>query len=142
MNWIYTNNTDTTIIYRSETWVPNETRETAYPVPSSLGLTCVQEGDTLDPVLFHDDVIVQPNSQEVVNIKPPTLSHAVDLNIICMTPETGCECRFNSLHGCAIPIDARCFQQITSWNNCSRIYLINDTDIEAHISVTAFEVVR
>ena len=142
MNWTYINNTNAPIIYRSETWLPNETHETAYPVPDTLGLTCIQEGSSPDPIIFHDDIIVQPNGQEVVNISPPKLSHAVDLSIRCITHETGCECRFNSLHGCAIPIDFREFRQITSWNNCSRIYLINSTDIEAHISVTAFEAVR
>ena len=142
MNWIYTNNTNAPVIYRSEIWQPDETHEVPYPVPPSLGLTCVQEGDTPDPVLSHDDILVQANSNEVINLKPPTVSHAVDLSIVCMTPESGCECRFNSLHGCAIPIDARGFQQVTSWENCSRIYLINDTDTQVHISVTAFEVVR
>lgn len=141
MNWTYTNNTPAPIIYRSETWLPNETRETAYPVPSSLGLNCVQEGDTLDPVLFHDDIIIPPGGQEVISISPPKLSHAVSLSIACMSHDSGCECRFNSPHGCVIPIDTRGFQQVTSWENCSRLYFSNTTDNEAHISVTALEAV-
>ena len=39
MNWTYTNNTNAPVIYRSEIWQPNETRESPYPVPPSLGLT-------------------------------------------------------------------------------------------------------
>ena len=142
MNWIYTNNTHMPVIYRSETWLPDETHEIPYPVPSSLGLTCIQEGDTPDPVLFHDDIIIQPNTQEVISLRPPTFSHVVDLTIGCMTPDGGCECRFNSPNNCVIPIDMRGFQQVTSWENCSRIYFFNSTDTEVHISVTAFEVVR
>ena len=141
MKWIYINNSPATVIYRSETWLPGETRETPYPVPDTLGLTCIQEGDTLDPVLFHSDIIIPPGGQEVVNINHPKLSQAVDLSIRCISHDTGCECRFNSPHGCAVPLDFREFRQITSWQNCSRIYLINTTDIQAHISVTALEAV-
>ena len=141
MNWIYTNNTSAPVIFRSETWLPGETRETHYPVPDNLGLSCIQEGYALDPVLFHSDITIPPGGQTSVNISPPKLSHAVHLSIQCMTPESGCECRFNSTRNCTIPIDSRGFQQKLSWENCSRIFLSNTTDIETIISVTAVEAV-
>ena len=141
MNWIYTNNTSAPIIYRSELWLPDETRESPYPVPDTLGLTCVQEGSTPDPVLFHDDVVIQPGSQAIVNISPPNLSHNVALTIRDMTPNTGCECRFNNERNNPIPIDARSFSLIMAWENCSRLFLLNPTDNEVVISVTAIEAV-
>ena len=141
MNWIYRNDTDSVIIYRSETWLPGVSREVSYPVPPELGLTCIQEGDSPDPVLFHSDITVQPGAQEVISIPAPKLSHAVALSIFCMTADSGCECRFNSTHNCIIPIDIRGFQQTTSWENCSRIFFNNPTDNEVVISVTAIEAV-
>lgn len=141
MNWIYTNNTPAPVIYRSETWLPGETRETTYPLPDALGLTCIQQGDIPDPVLFHSDITIPPGGQTSVNISPPTLSHAVHLSIACMTPESGCECRFNSPRNSTIPIDSRGFQQKLSWENCSCIFLSNSTDIEAIVSITAIEAV-
>ena len=141
MNWIYHNNTDSPVIYRSEMWLPDETCEVAFPVPDSLGLTCVQEGSSPDPVLFHEDITIQPHSQEVVNISPPTLSHNVALSIQDMTTDSGCECRFNHDSNNAIPIDARSFYHVLAWENCSRLFLYNSTDNEAVISVTAIEVV-
>ena len=141
MNWIYTNNTHSPVFYRSEVWMPGESCETLYPVPDTLGLSCIQEGTSPDPVLFHDDITIPPGGQTSVNISPPALSHAVSLSILCMTPESGCECRFNSPRNCTIPIDSRGFQQKLLWENCSRIFLENTTDIEAVISVTAVEAV-
>ena len=141
MKWIYRNDTNTTVIYRSVTWLSGMTAETAYPIPPALGLTCIQEGDSPDPIIFHSDITVQPGAQEVINIPAPKLSHAVALSIFCMTADSGCECRFNSPRNCIIPIDVRGFQQTTSWQNCSRIYLTNNTDSEAVISVTALEAV-
>ena len=141
MKWIYRNDTDTTIIYRSTTLLPGMTAETAYPIPHELGLTCVQEGDAPDIVLLHSDVVVQPGTQEVIDIPAPKLSHAVAITILCMTEDSGCECRFNSPRNCIIPLDVRGFQQTTSWQNCSRVYLTNNTETEAVISVTAVEAV-
>lgn len=141
MKWIYRNDTNATIIYRSVTWLPGMTAETAYPIPPALGLTCIQEGNSPDPVLFHSDITVQPGAQEVISIPAPKLSHAVALSIFCMTADSGCECRFNSTHNCIIPIDIRGFQQTTSWENCSRIFFNNPTDNEVIISVTAIEAV-
>jgi len=142
LKWIYRNDSDATVIFGTDTWLAGETHETALPVPDTLGLTCLQEGDESNLVIFHSDITVQPNAQEVVNIPAPKLSHAVAVSILCMTPTSGCECRFNSPHGCVIPIDVRGFQQTTSWQNCSRIFLSNHTDSEAHISVTVFEAVK
>lgn len=141
MKWIYRNDTDTTIIYRTDTWLAGETHEVALPVPDTLGLTCVQEGDAPDIVLLHTDITVQPSSQEVISIPAPKLSHAVALSIFCMTEDSGCECRFNSPRNCFIPIDIRGFQQTTSWQNCKRVYLTNNTENEVVISVTAIEAV-
>lgn len=141
MKWIYRNDSDSTVLYRSDTWLPGETHDTALPVPDTLGLTCVQEGDAPDIVLLHSDVVVQPGTQEVINIPAPKLSYAVSITILCMTEDSGCECRFNSPRNCIIPIDVRGFQQTTSWQNCSRVYLTNNTEIEAVISVTAVEAV-
>lgn len=141
MNWIYTNNTNAPVIYRSELWLPNEAREVSFPVPNTLGLTCIQEGTTPDPVLFHDDVTVQAGEQVSLNINPPNISHAVSLSVQCMTPSAGCQCRFNHESNTAIPIDARAFIHTMDWENCSRILLSNPTDTEAVISVTAIEAV-
>ena len=142
MKWIYRNDSDSTVLYRSDTWLPGETHDTALPVPDTLGLTCVQEGDEADLVIFHDDILIQPGIQEVVSIPAPKLSHAVNISILCMTPTSGCECRFNSPHGCVIPIDVRGFQQTTSWQNCSRIFLSNHTESETHVSITVLEAVK
>lgn len=141
MKWIYRNDTDTTIIYCADTWLPGKTHETTLPVPDTLGLTCVQEGDEADLVIFHDDILIQPGIQEVVSIPAPKLSHAVALSIFCMTEDSGCECRFNSPRNCFIPIDIRGFQQTTSWQNCKHVYLTNNTENEVVISVTAIEAV-
>ena len=140
MNWIYSNNTNAPVIYRSETWLPDETHEIPYPVPSSLGLTCVQEGDTPDPVLFHDDIIIQAGATATVNINAPVFSHKVALSIFCIITDAGCECRFNSLKNCAVPLDVRGFEHTMAWENCSRIFLTNTSDNEAQISVSAVEV--
>lgn len=140
MNWIYRNDSISPIIYRSETWLPNETRESPFPVPDTLGLTCIQEGDSPDPVLFHDDIIIQAGETATVNINAPLFSHKVALSIFCMTTDASCECRFNSLKNCAIPLDVRGFEHTTAWENCSRIFLINTSDNEAQISISAVEV--
>ncbi len=141
MKWIYRNDSAAHVIYRNSSWLPGETHETPYPVPDSLGLTCIQEGDSLDPVLFHDDILIQPGAQEVIAIPSPKLSHKVDITVICMSPDSGCECRFNSPRNCVIPVDVRGFQQVTSWENCSRIFLTNTTENEAVISLSVLEAV-
>ena len=141
MKWIYRNDTDTTVLYRAETWLPGEIHDTALPVPDSLGLTCVQEGDTPDIVLLHSDFTVQAGAQEIITIPAPKLSHAVALSIFCMSENNGCVCRFNSEHNCIIPIDIRGFQQTTAWENCRRIFFSNSSESDVNISVTAVEAV-
>lgn len=141
MNWIYKNNSDVTVLYRDSIWRPGDILETPYPVPNSLGLTCIQEGNSLDPVLFHDDVIIQAGKSASIEIQEPALSHKVSLNILCMTTDNGVKCSFNSSNNKYIPIDIRGFNQVLDWNLCSKIFLINPTETEAIISITAFEVV-
>lgn len=139
MNWIYRNDSNAPAVYRSMLWKPHEQHEVAFPVPPSLGLTCIQEGSTPDPALLHTDIIIQPGGKATLDIPPPSLSHKIALTINCMTPFTGCECRFNSERNTVIPIDVRGFNQVTSWENCAKIFLFNPTDTEAHISVSAIE---
>ena len=141
MKWIYKNNTDKIILYRNNTWQPNEEISVPYPVPLNLGLTCIQEGSSPDPILFHDDIIISAGEQEIINLNSPLISHNVALTILCMTTNSGVECRFNSSDNKPIPIDARGFQQVISWEMCSKIFLHNPTDNEVHISVSAIEVI-
>lgn len=139
MNYTYRNDTSHTILYRGYFWLPGDEIDTPYPVPSSLGLTCIQQGTSPDPVLFHDDVVVPAGEQVEVFLNEPTISHNVALSILCLTQNSGVECRFNSPDNRPLPIDLRSFSQTLSWNLCSRIFLNNPTDIEARISITAIE---
>ncbi len=141
MNWSYKNNTGSTIFYRNSIWQPGDELQTPYPVPPSLGLTCIQEGDALDPVLFHDDVIIQAGQSVYIALAEPTLSHNVDLSISCMTDDNGVECRFNSSRNKPIPIDIRGFSQVLNWELCSLLFFNNTSETEAIISITAFEAV-
>ena len=140
MNWIYRNNNSETIIYRDITWLPDEEHETVYPIPSSLGLSCIQQGSTPDPILFHSDITVPAGENVTVDIDAPALSHNVALSIRDMTVNSACECRFNHEANKPIPIDARGFSQVLAWELCSRLVLTNTTDNNAVISVTAIEV--
>ena len=139
MKYIYRNDTHHIIHYRRFSWLPDEQLETPYPVPDDLGLTCIQLGQPPDPVLFHDDVIVPAGEQVIVSIDAPALSHAVALTVFCISPSSGVECRFGSSENKPIPIDMRAFSQTLDWALCSRIFLLNPTDAEAIISVSAIE---
>ena len=139
MNYIYRNDTHHAVLYRNLSWLPDELLESVFPVPDELGLTCIQSGHPPDPVLFHDDVIVPAGEQLIVSIDAPALGHAVILTISCMSPSAGVECRFGSSENKPIPIDARTFSQTIDWALCSHIFLLNPTDTEAVISVTAIE---
>lgn len=141
MKWIYRNNTKHIIGYRNYTWLPDEQHELSFPVPVSLGLTCIQLGSVPDPVLFHDDVVVAAGSSACIEINPPALSHNVSLNIQCMIQSSGVECRFNHSDNNPVPIDVRGFSQVMEWELCSRIFLSNSTDTEAIISISAIEAV-
>ena len=140
MKYSYQNNTDRAVIYRNNIWQPGEVKFTSYPVPLSSGLTCVQEGDCPDPVLFHDDILVGANEQRTFALNAPTISQNVALTILSMSQNSGVECRFNSANNKAIPIDVRGFQQVMAWELCSKIIVYNPSDNEAHISLTAIEV--
>ena len=139
MNYIYRNDTRHIIHYRRFSWLLDEQLETPYPVPDDLGLTCIQLGQPPDPVLFHDDIIVPAGEQVTVNIDAPTLSNSVALTIFCISPSSGVECRFGSTVNKPIPIDMRAFSQTLDWTLCSRIFLLNPTDAEAIISISAIE---
>lgn len=139
--WIYKNNTGKLILYRNNAYRPGDEISTSYPVPSSLGLTCIQEGDSPDPIIFHDDIVIPVGAQEVITLNSPIISHNVDLTILCMTPNSGAECKFNSLNNKPVPIDSRGFKHILSWEMCSKIYLSNPTNNDVHVSVSAIEVV-
>ena len=139
MNYIYRNNTKRTILYRNYYWLPDDEISTSYPVPDSLGLTCIQEGDSPDPILFHDDIIILAGEQAEVCLDAPTISHNIALSILCLSQDSGVECRFGSPNNRAIPIDLRSFSQVLSWDLCSCIFLLNTTENEARISVSAIE---
>ena len=139
MKYIYRNNTKRTILYRNYFWLPDDEISTAFPVPDELGLTCIQEGEPPDAVLFHDDVTIAPGEQAVVTLNAPAFSNKVDISIQCMTLNSGVACRFGSLNNNPIPIDTRVFSQVLEWELCSRIFLENSTENEAVISITAIE---
>ncbi len=139
MNYIYRNNSNSTIIYRNYCWPPKDEVSTPFPVPSSLGLSCIQQGDSPDPVLFHDDIIIPAGEQVEISIDVPAISHNIALSILCLTHNSGVECRFGSPNNKAIPIDVRSFSQVLSWDLCSRIFFTNTTQNEAQISVSAIE---
>ena len=142
MNYIYRNNTKRIILYRNYYWLPDDEISTPFPVPDSLGLSCFREGTPPDPVLFHDDIIIHPGGQTTVNLDAPIISHNVALSIICLSHDSGVECRLGSIHNKPIPIDLRSFSQVLSWDLCSRIFFLNTTNNEAQISVSAIEAVE
>lgn len=139
VKWEYKNNTDKVIVWRNTCWGLGETKDICFPVPEFLGLTCIQEGTMPDPVLFHDDLLIPPNSTEIINLTAPLYSGNISLTLLCIG-QGGVECRFNSESNNPIPIDIRGFSHIIPWEMCARIYLKNTTEAEAHISVSAIEV--
>ena len=142
MNYIYKNNTKCSICYRNYFWLQGEQRVVPFPVPDSLGLTCIQEGSSPDPVLFHDDIIIPPRETVSVSLHEPLLSHNVALCILDMSLDSGVECRFNSTVNRPVPIDVRGFVHVLPWQLCSKIFFINNLDILASISITAIEVIQ
>ena len=141
MNYIYRNDTSRIIFYRQYSWRPGEQLNTSYPIPEALGLTCVQEGIPPDPILFHDDVVIPPHEVYEIALHEPMFSHNVSLTIRDMTLEAGAICSFNSKDNIHIPIDARLFSHVLTYELCSKIFLHNPTDNQVIISVTAVEVV-
>ena len=141
MNYSYTNNTDTTVIFRNDIWLPGQSLDTPYPVPDTLGLTCSAQGSPPDPVLFHDDITIPPGEQAEVSLFPPAFSYNIALSILDMTQDAGVECRFGSPQNTPVPIDARGFVHVLDWVVCSKLFLTNTTENTAIIGVTAIEVV-
>ena len=141
MNYIYRNNTHSSIIYHNFIWMPGEQIAVPFKVPTSLGLTCILEGEAPDPVLCHEDIIILPHDSATLSLQEPQFSHNVALRILDMSIDSGVECRFNSTNNKPIPIDARGFEHVLHWELCSQIFFYNNSDITVAISVTAFEVV-
>ena len=139
MNYSYTNNSDVTVFYRIFSWLPGETIDTPFPVPPSLGLTCIQEGTPQDPVLLHDDVTVPAGDNVSIDIPEPRSSDFVALRILDMSQNSGVECRFGSPVNYPIPIDVSGFDYILDWTLCSKIFLLNTTDFNAVISISVFD---
>ncbi len=141
LKWKFKNNTKNTIMFNNVIWQPNEEHELAYSVPAICGLTCTQEGNEPEPVLFHDDLIISAGAEVPIELNTPTFAKNVALSIMCMTSNSGCECRFNSNTNTPIPIDVRSFIHVMPWFSCSKIFLKNTTENDVHISVSAVEVV-
>ena len=112
------------------------------PIPDFVGLTCIQQGDIPDPVLCHEDVIVQPNEEISVSIKSPERTPNVALRIVCVNLDGAVECRFNSANNTPVPIDSRDFVHVLPWFSCCNIFLKNPMETQAHISISAVEVVN
>jgi len=138
MKFKYCNDTEAAVIYRDRVWQRGEEHEVPYPVPPSLGLTCTQEGDAPDPVLYHGDIVISAGKDTEIEISEPLLSHKVFLSILAMSG--GVECRFNSADNKPMPIDDRSFVQKLDWSLCSKIFLKNTLGISVQISITAVEV--
>ena len=141
MNWIYKNFSKNTIIHNNKICKPDEQIISPYPLPSSLGLTCIQEGRNPDPVILHEDVSLKAGETKFIDINAPELSKNIALSIMCMTQDSGVECRFNHNDNKPVPIDIRGFSQTLPWIMCSRIFLKNVTSSLAVISITAVEVI-
>lgn len=142
MNWLYKNNTNSSIFLNNHLIKPGDTVSSPHPLPLSSGLTCTQEGSKPDPVLFHDDFIIPAGSEVQASIPQPQNSQNVALSILCMSDSGGILCRFNSQDNNPVPVDTRGFVHVLSWKMCSRIFMLNSTDNTAIISVTAVEVVN
>lgn len=138
MMYKYKNDTGAAVIYRDRVWQRGEEHEVPYPVPPSLGLTCTQEGDAPDPVLYHGDIVINAGEERIIEISEPLLSHKVFLSILAISG--GVECRFNSANNKPMPIDERSFVQKMDWTLCSKIYLKSILGTSVQISITAVEV--
>ena len=69
--WKYRNDTDRVVIWGGKIWGSGDEKEHRYPIPSSVGLTVTQEGASPDPVLLHEDIILQPNDEKVCELNGP-----------------------------------------------------------------------
>ena len=141
MNWIYFNPNNHIVSFRNFSWLPQEKHEVSFPVPDCLGLSCIQQGSIPDPVIFHDDILINAGTSASIDIPPPALTHNVSLSIQCMIQNAGVECRFNHAGNNPVPIDVRGFSQVLDWVCCSKLLFSNSTDVDAIISVTVIEAV-
>lgn len=139
--WKYKNNGETPIFWGRILWGPGEEKETPNPVPSSTGLDCTQEGTLPDPVLFHDDLIIQPGETKQVDMDGPRYTHQVALSIFRMSGG-GVEYRFMSDTNTPLPLDTRGFVHVVPWEMCARMFFKNVSGEEAQVSVSAVEVIR
>lgn len=139
MTYSYSNHSNVAVVYRNFFWLPGETIDTPFPVPPSLGLTCTLEGKPPDPVLLHDDITVPAGLSVCVDIPEPRSSDFVALRILDMSQNSGVECRFGCTDNSPIPIDVRGFDYLIDWTLCSKLFLLNTTDYNAVISVSAFD---
>lgn len=139
--WRYKNPTDGAICWRDIFWGPGEERETPNPVPSFTGLECTQEGTAPDPVLFHDDLIIQPGETKRIEMDGPRYTHQVALSIYNMG-SGGVEYRFVDETNKPLPLDTRGFVHVMPWEMCARLFFKNVSGEETHISVSAVEVTR
>lgn len=139
--WRYKNPTDRAICWRNIFWEPGEEKETPNPVPSFTGLVCTQEGSVPDPVLFHDDLIIQPGETKRVEMDGPQYTRQVALSIFRMGGG-GVEYRFMSDTNKPLPLDTRGFVHVVPWEMCCRLFFKNVSGEETQVSVSAVEVIR
>lgn len=135
-HWKYKNESEhRTVIWRDISWKPGETQTVAYPLPEYLGLTCVEEGTRPDPILCHEDVVLQAGESARIEIAAPLPSEKVSLTLTRV--KGGAECRFNNEKNRPIPVDGRPFSRVLPWEYCAVLFFNNMIDDETHISVDA-----
>ena len=140
MTYLYRNDNSYPVGVDGVICSPGETFSLDFPAPPSLGLTLIQQGNPPDPVLFHDDFLIAPGQSVDVALNDPVWSHNVALSILCMSNNSGVQCCFGATSNIPVPIDARGFEHVLDWRLCSKLFLLNSTDNDALISVTALEV--
>ena len=123
MKWKYKNETGSTIIWEGHTWAPEKEKEISHPAPEFLGLTCTQQGNIPDPVLFDENIMVNAGETKEIAIPAPVLSRRVTLSVLRKAGNGVLLC-FNSADNKKIAIDAtQFFMQTLSWTSCGKIYL-------------------
>ena len=84
MKFKYKNDTEAAVSYRDRVWQRGEELEVTYVVPSALGLTCTQEGNAPDPVLYHGDIVINAGEERIIEISEPLLSNKVCLFVLLL----------------------------------------------------------
>ena len=141
LQWVYKNRTQDKIEYKDSVWWPGDIVSFNEAIPDDVGLICIQQGSIPDPVLCHEDIILEAGEETSIKLNSPVSADKVALNIMCINLDSGAECRFNSPENNPVPIDTRDFSHVMPWVSCAYIYLRNPTDKQVHISVSAVEVV-